>query len=181
MFYKITRLVLVLALLMSMVMCMSLYMGWMGLGYGLMTLKIILITIGIYVFYESRANRNDAPIIRLFKWPVHFLVIPITGLAIWSIGSEEAGSHYWFLINFSLVFFLGLVLVNLVAKNNFKPLFKGGLMALVMAYVTLVLLQMSGYLSNGQLVMYGSAAVVLLGLLTVVFGVSKKNNDRLRS
>lgn len=174
MFYKIVRIALLLLGLFCLVLFAGLGMGWFGLKNLLFAVQILLITIGVFAFYQSKPIQTKNVVLKFINLFVHFISIPVAVLAAICVKSEDFAGHYWFWINLMLVVFLGVNLITILIKSGINALPKMILSFITTVFSVLVVLQMAGKFSNGKLIMFGAAGVVLATIIAVFFGSGKK-------
>jgi hypothetical protein len=174
MFYKIIRITVILAIIFCLVMFSGLGLGWFGLGKILFSFQALLITVGLFSFYNSRPFQTKNQLIKYCNLIVHVISIPAALVAAICVKGEDLAVNYWYWINLILIVSLMINLVTIILKSGINPLLKLIISFIGIAFSVLILLQMAGKFNQGQIIMYGAVAFALLTILAVFFGGQKR-------
>lgn len=175
MFYNIVKLVLVLAILFSCIMVLGIFSGWIGFGYVLFTIKTVLISFGLYIFYKTRLSVKRTNLLHKNASAItHFLILPVVIFAIFTMSNENLSQHYWFYLNALLVLFTGIATIDLFAATPMKSPVKALLILIILTITTLLILHMSGKFENGSVILYAIAALFLLGTIFTFTALQKR-------
>jgi hypothetical protein len=174
MFYKIVRIAVYLSGIFCLVMFLGLGLGWFGLDKVLLSFQSLLITVGLFSFYNSRPFQTKNQVIKYLNLVVHFLSVPIGVVAAMCVKAEQLALNYWYWINLTMVIFLIINLLTTVLKSGINPIFKLAVSLLGLAFSVLILLQMSGKFNDGKIILYGAVSFVIITILAVFFGGQKR-------
>lgn len=174
MFYKIVRVAVYLSGIFSLVLFMGLAMGWFGLDKILFSFQTLLITVGLFSFYNSRPFPTKNVAIKYLNLLVHFLALPAAVIAALCVKGEDLALNYWYFINLTLVVFLMINLVTIILRSGINAMLKLILSVLGIVFSILILLQMAGKFNDGKIILYGAVAFVFITALAVFFGSQKR-------
>jgi hypothetical protein len=173
MFYKWVKRLLWLAIVVSLVSAIGLAAGWIGLKQVPLVVQLFLLTIGLFVFYQTRKGRVNQAWLSLPLLVAHVLALPVAILLVIAVKNEQFAHNYWFMANMAMVVLVGLVWLALLAGLRLPVLAKGALMLLSAAYTVLLCIQMAGMFGNGQVIFFSGIFIFLLNIAVILLVIRK--------